>query len=27
VMVNFGDEPYALPDGRTVPPRSGLVEE
>jgi len=27
VMVNFGDDPYTLPDGRTIPPRSGLVEE
>jgi hypothetical protein len=27
VIVNFGDEPYALPDGRTVGARSALTEE
>lgn len=27
VTVNFGDEPYRLPDGRTVDGRSALVEE
>ena len=27
VTVNFGDEPYQLPDGRTVAARSALVDE
>jgi hypothetical protein len=27
VTANFGDEPYTLPDGHTVGPRSALVEE
>jgi hypothetical protein len=27
VTVNFGDEAYVLPDGRTVPPRAALVDE
>lgn len=27
VVVNFGDEPYPLPGGRTVPGRSSLVDE
>ena len=25
VTVNFGDDPFALPDGRTIPARSHLV--
>ena len=27
VTVNFGDEPFTLPDGRTVEARSALVDE
>jgi len=27
VTVNFGDEAYTLPDGRTVPPRAALVDD
>jgi hypothetical protein len=27
VTVNFGDEPFLLPDGRTVPARGSLVDE
>ena len=27
VVVNFGDEPFTLADGRTVPGRGSLIDE